>query len=517
MKAISLFIVMPLTFFLICESSHYNVASIDLKYLSLLRTKMSSTYSPLLTDFYQLTMASGYWQLGMQEQEAVFHLLFRKNPFKGNHALSCGLGSVIEFLANWRFASDDLDYLSSLKNARQLPFFSREFLDYLAAMRFSCDIDAIPEGTIVFPHAPVLRIQGPLIQCQLLETALLNIINFQTLIATKAERVCLAAEDQPVIEFGLRRAQGPDGGLSASRAGYIGGCAGTSNTLAGKLYDIPVRGTHAHSWVTAFPSEREAFAAYTKVMPHNSVLLVDTYNTVAGVALAIEAGLELRAQGAELAAIRLDSGDMADLSIKARKMLDEAGFTNTGIMASNSLDEYVVKALKQSGAKISSWGVGTNLVTAYDHPALDGVYKMSALKNAAGAWDYKLKLSEQEVKISNPGRHQVRRFFRNEEIIADIIYDTELGIPEKPEVVLLDPALQHLRLDDYDAAVDLLEPIYRKGKLVQTQKSIHDTRLDSLNESREFQRTHGDRQYPVGLEKKLHELKLRLIKQHRNK
>src|SRR3990167_8675421 len=357
---------------------------------------MSRIYSPLLTDFYQLTMASGYWQLGMHENEAVFHLLFRKNPFNSNHALCCGLGSVTEFLDHWSFQQDDLEYLATLKNAKNLPLFSQDFLDYLATIRFTCDIDAIPEGTIVFPNEPVLRIQGPLIQCQLLETALLNILNFQTLIATKAARICLAADGDDVIEFGLRRAQGPDGALSASRAAYIGGCVATSNTLAGKLYDIPVRGTHAHSWVTAFDTESEAFAAYTKVMPNNSVLLVDTFNTIDGVQHAIEAGLQMRAQGAELSAIRLDSGDMADLSVKARRMLDEAGLKETGIIASNSLDEYLIADLKKNGAKISAWGVGTSLATAYDHPVLDGVYKMSALQKSDGSWDYKIKLSEQE-------------------------------------------------------------------------------------------------------------------------
>ena len=340
---------------------------------------------------------------------------------------------------------------------------------------------------------------------------MLNIINFQSLIATKASRVCLAAQGEPVIEFGLRRAQGPDGALSASRAAYIGGCAATSNTLAGKLYDIPVRGTHAHSWVTAFPTEQEAFAAYTSVMPHNSVLLVDTYNTLEGVANAIAAGKELRAQGAELAAIRLDSGDMADLSVKARNMLDEAGFTKTDIMASNSLDEYVIAALKKSGAKVSAWGVGTNLVTAYDHPALDGVYKMSALKNTDGKWDFKLKLSEQEIKISNPGRHQVRRFFCNEKFVTDVIYDLDLGIPEAPEVALLDKEMPTIRLDDYDAFVDLLQPLYRSGKLAQEVRSIHDIRKDAMQESKQFHDLHGDKPYPVGLEKKLHEAKLALM------
>lgn len=476
---------------------------------------MSTIYSPLLTDFYQLTMASGYWQLGMHENEAVFHLLFRKNPFKGNHALSCGLGSVIDFLHNWTFKQDDLDYLATLKNAKNLPFFSKEFLDYLGAMRFACDIDAIPEGTIVFPHLPVLRVQGPLIQCQLLETALLNIMNFQTLIATKASRVCLAAQGEDVMEFGLRRAQGPDGALSASRASYIGGCAATSNTLAGKIYGIPLRGTHAHSWVTAFDSEQQAFKAYTKVMPHNSVLLVDTFNTITGVQHAIEAGRELRAQGAELSAIRLDSGDMADLSIKARKMLDDAGFENTGIVASNSLDEYLISALKQKGAKISSWGVGTSLVTAYDHPALDGVYKMSALKNKNGKWDYKIKLSEQEVKISNPGRHQVRRFFCNEKYVTDVIYDIDIGISEAPDVSIFDTDMPTIRLDDYDASVDLLQPLYRRGKLVEQPPTIHAVRNAAMKEAKQFTDAHGNESYPVGLEKNLHELKLSLIQKHR--
>lgn len=476
---------------------------------------MSRIYTPLLTDFYQITMASGYWQLGIHETEAVFHLLFRKNPFKGNHALSCGLASVMDFLDQWTFQQDDLDYLSTIKDGKQLPMFDKGFLDYLAGMRFTCDIDAIPEGTIVFPNEPVLRIQGPLIQCQLLETALLNTLNFQTLIATKAARICLAAEGDDVIEFGLRRAQGPDGALSASRAAYVGGCVATSNTLAGKLYDIPVRGTHAHSWVTAFETESEAFAAYTKVMPNNSVLLVDTFNTIDGVQHAIEAGLQMRAQGAELSAIRLDSGDMADLSVKARRMLDEAGFTETGIIASNSLDEYLIADLKKSGAKISAWGVGTSLATAYDHPALDGVYKMSALQKPDGSWDYKIKLSEQEVKISNPGRHQVRRFFSNENFFTDIIYDLEIGISESPEAALFDKHTSQIHINDYDASVDLLQPLYRRGKLMQERKSIHAIRKDALKEIKHFHAHHSTHDYPVGLEKNLHELKLSLIKKYR--
>ncbi|SRR5579883_402559 len=472
------------------------------------------TYSPLLTDFYQLTMAYGYWRLNMHEQESVFHLIFRKNPFKGNYALSCGLGSVIDYLKNWRFQEDDLAYLATLKNQQDGNFFPAEFLDYLRQLKFTCDIDAIPEGTVVFPHEPLLRIQGPLLQCQLLETSLLTIINFQTLIATKASRVCTAAQGDPVIEFGMRRAQGPDGAISASRAAYIGGCVATSNTLAGKLFDIPVRGTHAHSWVTAFPTEEAAFTAYAQVMPHNCVLLVDTYDSIEGVKHAIEVGKKLRAEGTDLLGIRLDSGDMAELSIQAKKLLDAAGFENTMILASNSLDEYVIEAFKQKGAKITAWGVGTHLATAYDQPALDGVYKLSALRTAHGEWEYKLKLSEQKIKISNPGRHQVRRFFCNEQYVMDVMYDLSVGISDIPEAVPLNTPEQVKKLDDIDGYVDLLEPVFRQGQLVQKQKTIHETRKHAIAAIDEFLRTHGKQDYTVALEKNFSDLKQKLVEKY---
>lgn len=476
-----------------------------------------STYSPLLTDFYQLTMSYGYWKLNMHEQEAAFHLLFRKNPFKGQHALSAGLACIVDFLKQWRFQADDLEYLSQLKNPRGKPFFPPEFLSYLETLRFTCDIDAVPEGTIVFPNAPLLRIQGPLLQCQLLESPLLNILNFQTLIATKASRVCRAAAGDAVIEFGMRRAQGPDGALSASRASYIGGCDATSNTLAGKLYGIPVRGTHAHSWVTAFDTEPDAFNAYARVMPDNGALLVDTYNTLQGVKNAIKTGEKLRAEGAKLLSIRLDSGDMAALSIKARQLLDEAGFKDTAIFATNSLDEYVIQQFKQNDAKISIWGVGTNLVTAYDHPALDGVYKLSALQNKQGVWQYKLKLSEQEIKINNPGRHQVRRFFCNGQYVMDVVYDLDIGIDDVPEAVLLDPSLKSVRLDDVDAFVDLLEPVFKRGELVQPQETLADIRQRAIQETALFYARDNAQAYPVALEKRLHEVKRKLIEPHLSK
>lgn len=468
------------------------------------------SYTPLLTDFYQLTMAYGYWKLNIHEQEAAFHLLFRKNPFKGNYAINCGLANVIEFLMNWRFQRDDLDYLARLKSSQGQPLFSHAFLDYLSNLTFTCDVDAIPEGTIVFANEPLIRIQGPIIQCQLIETALLNMVNFQTLIATKASRVCRAAQGDAVIEFGMRRAQGPDGAVSASRAAYIGGCVATSNTLAGKLYDIPVRGTHAHSWVTAFSNELDAFQAYAEVMPHNCILLVDTFNTIEGVKNAIKIGKRLRSEGSDLLGIRLDSGDMADLSIKAKALLDEAGFDKTQILASNSLDEYVISDLKQKNAKITLWGVGTNLTTAYDQPALDGVYKLCALREPNGKWNYKLKISEQEVKTSNPGRHQIRRFFCGEQYVMDIIYDLDLGITETPEGILIDPHMKNMNLDDYDGFVDLLKPIMREGKLLQTPPSIHQIREQAILAVEHFIQHHGNHAYPVGLERKLSELKHQL-------
>jgi len=454
--------------------------------------------SPLLTDFYQLTMACGYWKLGLHEREAVFHLIYRKHPFKGNYAIACGLGSVIEFLNQWKFEKSDLDYLRSLRTPEGIAFFPDEFLDYLQNLRFTGDIDAIPEGTIAFTQEPLMRIKAPLIQGQLLESALLNIINFQTLIATKATRVCKAASPDPVFEFGLRRAQGPDGALSASRAAYIGGCVATSNVLAGKLYDIPVRGTHAHSWVTAFPDERTAFSAYAKVMPSNCTLLVDTFNTIEGVKHAIETGKKLRQEGHELLGIRLDSGDIAALSINARQLLDAAGFTKTKIIASNSLDEYVIQKMKQQGCKIDIWGAGTNLVTAYDHPALDGVYKLSALRDDKGKWVYKLKLSEQAAKISNPGIHQIRRYFSKDKAILDVIYDIESGIS--------DPVIE------YDHCMDLLVPIFKNGKIIYSPESIHQIREKTLHEVTKFTKDYPEDTYPLELDKKLQKIKQELIR-----
>jgi nicotinate phosphoribosyltransferase len=351
---------------------------------ALTATTVRAEASALLTDLYQLTMAYGYWKTGKADQEAAFHLIFRTHPFKGGFTLASGLEDSLRFLSGFRFEQPDLAYLAALKGNDTEPLFEAAFLEYLGRLRLKVDVDAVPEGTVVFPQEPLLRVRGPILQAQLIETALLNLVNFQSLIATKAARVCLAAQGDPVIEFGLRRAQGVDGALTAARAAYIGGCAGTSNVLAGRLWGIPVMGTHAHSWVMSFDDELASFNAYADALPNNCVFLVDTYGSLDGVRHAAEVGIRLEKQGHRLAGIRLDSGDLAYLSIEARKILDSSGFKDAAIVASNDLDEHLVASLKQQGAAINIWGVGTKLVTAYDQPALGGC--LQALGVAQGGW-----------------------------------------------------------------------------------------------------------------------------------
>jgi len=461
----------------------------------------------LLTDLYQLTMAYSYWKNKMYEQEAVFHLFFRKHPFKGNYSIACGLQTVVEYLQDFKFDVEDIQYLGRLKGADGKPLFDEPFLNYLQRMEFECDIDAMPEGTVVFPHQPLIRVKGAIIQAQLIETALLTIINFQTLIATKAARIAQAAQGDSVLEFGLRRAQGIDGGISASRAAYIGGVHATSNVLAGKIYDIPVRGTHAHSWVMCHADELSAFENYAHAMPNNCVFLVDTYDTVEGVKKAIKVGEELRIKGFEMVGIRLDSGDLADLSIKARILLDDGGFENAKIIASDSLDEYKIAALKAKGAKIAVWGVGTRLATAYDQPALGGVYKLAALKAPNEDWQFKMKLSNTPIKVSNPGILNVRRFYdENQQPKGDIIIDETLN---KEEKVLIDFKENKEIVYHYEDIRPLLEPIFRKGKLVYELPEIHQMRQNSLDNLASFKGQLSN--YPTGLGKQLQEKKLRLL------
>ncbi len=474
----------------------------------------------LLTDLYQLTMAQGYWRLGRAERRAVFHLFFRRSPFNSGYTIAAGLGTLLEALDGLRFEPEELDYLATLKAADGSRLFEAGFLEYLGNLHLSCDIDAIPEGTVVFPQEPLVRVRGPILQCQVLETLLLNILNFQTLVATKAARICRAAKGDPVLEFGLRRAQGIDGGLAASRAAYIGGCTATSNVMAGKLYGIPVRGTHAHSWVMSFDSEPEAFEAYARAMPNNCLFLVDTYDSIQGVRHAIEAGRRLQEYGGRLLGIRLDSGDLAYLSHRARQMLDEAGFTDAMIVASNDLDETIIASLKEQGAAVNAWGVGTRLVTAHEEPALGGIYKLAAIESTGtdGGWDLRVKVSEQAVKTTIPGMLQVRRYRYNDTLAGDMIFDEAvIGPPRGRATVLVDPAdpTRRKRLDDACTSEDLLVPVLREGQVTYKGPALDQIRertgeqIDLLHPSiRRFLNPH---EYPVGLERRLHEKRESLI------
>jgi nicotinate phosphoribosyltransferase len=468
----------------------------------------------LLTDFYELTMAYGYWKLGMADREAVFHLFFRRKPFNGGFAIAAGLETALDFLEHFRYSASDLAYLEQLKGPDGQAFFEPKFLDYLDQFSFQCDIDAMPEGTPVFPHEPLLRVQGPILHAQLLESPLLNMINFQSLIATKSARICWAAHPDPVIEFGMRRAQGIDGALSASRAAFIGGCESTSNVLAGKMYGIPVKGTHAHSWILAFKSEEASFDAFAEAMPNNCIFLIDTYDTIEAVKKVVSVANRMREKGAQMIGVRLDSGDLAHLSIKIRKLLDEAGFPQAQIMASNELDEQIINDLKHQGAKINVWGVGTNLVTGKDQPALDGVYKLSAIKDEEGQWQYKIKISEQLAKVTNPGIHQVRRYYDERGAVADMIYDIHSKLPLAPHSIdPLDPTHWKALAPDMKYK-DLLVPIVRQGKRIYSSPSLQEIREKTRSELSQFHPAMRRFLYPqpyfVGLEQSLYEMKLKL-------
>ena len=470
----------------------------------------------LLTDFYQVTMAYGYWKKGFARRESVFSLYFRQNPFGGGYAVNAGLEYVIDFLDDFHFSPSDIEYLSSLKSPEGAPVFEKDFLEYLSGLKLDIDVDAIPEGTVVFPYEPLIRVKGPILQCQLIETPLLNMVNFQTLVATKSARMNYAAQGEPIIEFGLRRAQGIDGAIAASRAAYIGGCASTSNLMAGKLFGIPVAGTHAHSWIMTFDTEVEAFKAYAEALPDYCVFLVDTYDTLEGIRNAISVGKVLRENGKKMVGIRIDSGDLAYFSQQARKMLDEAGFDDAQIVASNDLDEHLIQSMRAQEAKITTWGIGTKLVTAYDQPALGAVYKLSALKNEIGDWEPRLKLTEQTLKVNIPGLQQVRRYFGTTGMVGDMIYDETIGISDKNVIYHPADPTKRKKLDatslDYE---DLLKPVMRKGVLVYKLPDIQAVRGKREQEVslihsgiKRFENPHI---YPVGLEAGLHNMKMELI------
>ena len=390
----------------------------------------------LLTDLYELTMMQGYFRNMDRNETVIFDAFYRSNPNGGGYAISAGLDQLIKYIKELHFAPQDIEYLAGLQ------IFDQDFLDYLADFRFSGSIYAIPEGTVIFPREPIVKVIAPIMEAQLVETAILNIMNHQSLIATKASRVCWAARGDGIMEFGLRRAQGPDAGTYGARAAVIGGCIGTSNVLCGQLFHVPVKGTHAHSWIMSFPDEYTAFKTYAEMYPSACILLVDTYDTLkSGVPNAIRVFQEMRDSGVTLTSygIRLDSGDLAYLSKKARKMLDEAGFSDAIISASNDLDEYLIDSLKVQGAAITSWGVGTNLITSKDWPAFGGVYKLAAIMGEDGKFIPKIKLSENSEKVTNPGNKTIYRIYDKEtgKIKADLICLVDETFSEEEPLLLL--------------------------------------------------------------------------------
>lgn len=473
------------------------------------------------TDLYELTMAQGLWENDKTEEQGCFTAFFREAPFGNSYAVMCGTAELGEFVENFRFTEEDIAYLSELEAPGGGLLFKSGFLRFLADFRPRVDIDAIPEGELVFAREPMVRVMGPMLDCQLLETALLNIIGFQTLVATKTARVVQAAQGRPVAEFGLRRAQGPDGGVAVARASYVAGCASTSNVLAGRRYGIPVSGTHAHSWVLSFPTELEAFRAFAKSSPKNCTLLVDTYDVREGVENAIAVAREMEASGERLSGIRIDSGDLAKLSAYARRRFDEEGLDYVKIVVSNDLDEHTISSLLGQGAPVDAFGVGTKLATCYDQPALGCVYKLSARRDSVSeAWTPVMKFSEQPYKRTIPGVQQVRRYVdRTGSPVCDMIWD-ESSQPG-------DGTFGHTLVAVNDAALvtdvsgfsfrELLEPVVREGSAVAPRENIELARarcaasLASLDDA--YKRFLYPQSYVVGMERGLAALRDGLVRE----
>ena len=479
---------------------------------------MSQRNLTLLTDLYELTMMQGYFKEKDANETVIFDAFYRSNPGGNGYAICAGLEQAIEYIKELEFNSEDVDYL------RSTGLFEEDFLEYLLHFRFSGDIYAIPEGTVIFPREPLVKVIAPIMEAQLVETALLTIINHQSLIATKTARVVFAAEGDGVMEFGLRRAQGPDAGIYGARAAMIGGCVGTSNVLAGKMFNVPVKGTHAHSWIMSFPDELSAFRSYAKLYPNACILLVDTYDTLkSGVPNAIKVFKEMKEANIPLTSygIRLDSGDLAYLSKKAKKMLMEAGFPDAIISASNDLDETLINSLKIQGATINSWGVGTNLITSKDCPSFGGVYKLAAVMDRkTGEFNPKIKLSENAEKITNPGNKEIKRIYSREtgKIIADLICLEGEVYDENHSLLLFDPIetwkKTHLAPNTYTMR-DLLIPVFQKGKCVYESPAVMDIQayckkeLDTLwDESRRLVNPH---EVHVDLSKPLWNMKNQLL------
>lgn len=482
---------------------------------------MSQRNLTLLTDLYELTMMQGYFKEKDANETVIFDVFYRSNPGGNGYAICAGLEQVIEYVNELHFDQEDVDYLKSTG------LFEEDFLEYLHHFKFSGDIYAIPEGTVIFPREPLVKVIAPIMEAQLIETALLNIINHQSLIATKAARVVFAAAGDGVMEFGLRRAQGPDAGIYGARAAMIAGCIGTSNVLAGKMFHVPVRGTHAHSWIMSFPDELTAFRNYAKLYPTACILLVDTYDTLkSGVPNAIKVFKEMREAEIPLTTygIRLDSGDLAYLSKKAKKMLDEAGFTDAVISASNDLDETLINSLKIQGATINSWGVGTNLITSKDCPSFGGVYKLAAiLDKKTDQFIPKIKLSENAEKITNPGNKAIKRIYSREtgKIIADLICLAGETFKENHSLLLFDPIetwkKTHLAPNSYTMR-DLLVQIFKDGKCIYDTPAVMDIQsyckkeLDTLwDESRRLVNPH---EVHVDLSNELWHMKNQLLESY---
>lgn len=472
----------------------------------------------LMTDLYELTMMQGYFKSNAKEK-VVFDVFYRKNPCDGGYAIAAGLEQAIDYIKNLKFSYEDVAYLKSLG------IFDEDFLNYLRGFHFSGDIYAIPEGTVVFPREPLVKVIAPIMEAQLVETALLTIINHQSLIATKAARVVYSAQGDGIMEFGLRRAQGPDAGIYGARAAVIGGCVGTSNVLTGQLFQVPVMGTHAHSWIMSFPDEYTAFKTYAQLYPNACILLVDTYDTLrSGVPNAIRVFNEMKEAGIPLKnyGIRLDSGDLAYMSKKARKMLDDAGYPDATIAASSDLDEHLIYSLKNQGAAITSWGVGTNLITSKDCPAFGGVYKLAAIQNEAGEFVPKIKLSENTEKITNPGNKTIYRIYDKQtgKIRADLICLADETFDAEKDMIIFDPIetwkKTKIKGGTYSLR-ELLVPVFLKGECVYTSPSVMEIRDYCTKEKDtiwdETKRFYNPHQVYVDLSDKLFRIKAELLEQ----
>ena len=473
----------------------------------------------LLTDLYELTMMQGYFK-NPTNQTVIFDMFYRNNPCGGSFAITAGLEQMIEYIENLRFTDEDIEYLRSLN------IFQEDFLEYLSSFHFTGDIYAIPEGTVVFPREPIVKVIAPIMEAQLVETAILNIINHQSLIATKAARVCYAARGDGVMEFGLRRAQGPDAGIYGARAAVIAGCVGTSNVLTGQMFHVPVLGTHAHSWIMSFPDEYTAFKTYAKMYPNSCTLLVDTYDVLkSGVPNAIRVFEEMREEGIKLKkyGIRIDSGDLAYLSKEAYKMLAAAGFDDATISASSDLDEYLIDSLKTQDAKINSWGVGTNLITSKDNPAFGGVYKLAAVRDAdSNNFVPKIKLSENTEKVTNPGNKSVYRIYSKTtgKIKADLICLADEVFNPEDTMIIFDPVDTWKKTKVLGGTYEmreLLVPVIRDGKRVYTSPEVMEIREYCQKEQNtlwdESRRLINPQKVYVDLSQKLYDLKKNLLEE----